>query len=335
MEDLAARSHERTLKKTDEVRPTGLLSEATAGGGRPCVVSVCALTPAAMNATWRAALVARDLGATLHILHPAADARVLTQTEKLLQDLTDDIRQRTRLHVVVEPVKGSVLQRAVAVSRDAAMVVLPSNRGNPLREWIMGTPAERLIRLCRCPVLVVKRPALVSYRRVLVPVDLERQSSTLIGLASSLSRGSRIELLHALDVSDEKALREMGASEEAVRSFRQHQAQRAFLAAHQLAGAFDARGPGAEAVIEFGDAAEVVLARARESDAQLMVIGKRRRGLLADYFLGGMTQRILADAPADVLVHPSPGKRAEVQANHAWPPAAPLQATPASDGSRR
>ena len=306
----------------------GLNLAPASDGGRPCVVSVCALSPAAVNATWRAALVARDLGATLHILHPATDARVLTQTEKLLQELTDDIRQCTRLEVVVESVKGSVLQRAVALSRDAAMVVLPSNRGNPLREWIMGTPAERLIRLCRCPVLVVKRAALVSYRRVLVPVDLERQASTLIGLASSLSRGSRMEVLHALDVADEKRPRESGDSEDAQRSFRRRRAQRAFLAAHQLTAAFDLRAPGAQAVIDFGDAADVVLARARESDAQLMVIGKRQRGLLADYFLGGMTQRILAEARADVLVHPAPGKRPGGETKqHGWPPAAVLRAT--------
>ena len=41
--------------------------------------------------------------------------------------------------------------RAYGVARDRPA------RGNPLREFVLGTQAERLIRLCRVPVLVVKR----------------------------------------------------------------------------------------------------------------------------------------------------------------------------------
>lgn len=39
--------------------------------------------------------------------------------------------------------------------------------------------------------------------------------------------------------------------------------------------------------------------------AELVVIGKRRRGLLADFFLGSVTQRLLAGSRADVLVLPA------------------------------
>jgi hypothetical protein len=57
--------------------------------------------------------------------------------------------------------------------------------------------------------------------------------------------------------------------------------------------------------VEFGEAAAVIPARAHASQSELIVIGKRRRGLLADYFLGGVTQRVLAKASADVLVPPT------------------------------
>ena len=39
--------------------------------------------------------------------------------------------------------------------------------------------------------------------------------------------------------------------------------------------------------------------------AELVVIGKRRRGLLADFILGGVTRQVLAGSQADVLVMPS------------------------------
>jgi nucleotide-binding universal stress UspA family protein len=36
--------------------------------------------------------------------------------------------------------------------------------------------------------------------------------------------------------------------------------------------------------------------------AELVVIGKRHRSVLAEFFLGGVTQRMLAGSRADVLV---------------------------------
>jgi nucleotide-binding universal stress UspA family protein len=205
------------------------------------------------------------------------------------------------------------------------MLVLPSVRANPLREWIMGTQAERLIRLCRAPVLVVKRPALLAYRRVLVPLDVEEQAVSLIALAASLSRGSRVEVLHAIDAGDEKVLQGLDGAEGALSSFRQHRAQAAFLALHRLIEAAPTGEVATEAAIEFGDAQAVVLARARAWDAELVVIGKAQRGLLANYFLGGVTQRMLAHAPSDVLVQPERLPRA---AGESAPPRRPMPQLP-------
>jgi nucleotide-binding universal stress UspA family protein len=280
--------------------------------GTPLVVSICTMSPASLNATWRAALVARELGANLHILHPAPQARVVSREQNALRELADDIRQRTRLTITVEAVHGDVLGHAVAASRDAAMVVLPSTRANPLREWIMGTQAERLIRLCRSPVLVVKRPALLAYRRVLVPLDIEDHAVPLIALAASLSRGSRLEVLHAIAAGEGKGLPGIHGSVEALRSLRHRRAHGAFLAVRESIACAQAGNAGAEAAIEFGNVAAVVLARTRAWDAELMVIGKAQRGLRANYFLGGLTQRMLAQATSDVLVHPDGARRAAI-----------------------
>jgi nucleotide-binding universal stress UspA family protein len=288
----------------------------------PYVVSICGTSSAAVNATWRAALIARDTGATLRVLHPVGDTRTLSLSQASLTELVDDIRARTGVETVIEGVKGDVLKRAVEVSEHASIVVLPSSRGHPLRQWIMGSPAERLIRLCRSPVLVVKRPALRAYGRVLVPVDLDDHAVFLMNLASSLSSGSRIRILHVLGVADERV---MGAISDPQDALRQHRAQGAYVALHRLISASDAGRPRLDADVEFGDAGVMVLERAAESEAELMVIGKTQRGLLADYFLGGTTQRILAHARADVLVHAFARRRGasvvleEASADAEWP----------------
>jgi nucleotide-binding universal stress UspA family protein len=70
--------------------------------------------------------------------------------------------------------------------------------------------------------------------------------------------------------------------------------------------------------VEFGAAANLVLARAQAAGSDLVVIGKRRRGLLADYFLGGVTQRVLALSQADVLVLPARARGAAMPAVASW-----------------
>ena len=262
------------------------------------------LSGTSVNAAWRAALVARDLGVPLLLLHACADAAAAQSAAQALEQLAADIGEHLGLPVEVELALEDPLAATVRAARDASLLVIGSRRGNPLRELVLGTQAERLIRLCRVPVLVVKRPARGAYRRVLVPVELGPQARPVIAAALRMSRAPRMEVLHALDVREEIAMRACNLSEVEVRRQRQRAAQRAQATLEELIAQAGTCSPEALPAIGFGDAAMVVLARERAVRAQLLVIGKRRRGLLADFFLGSVTQRVLAAAKADVLVLP-------------------------------
>lgn len=270
------------------------------------VLAICDLTPSSSNAAWRAALVARDLGVALRLLHASASAQAADQARQALALLAGEIQDHLGIDVTFDVCQGELLPAAVKAARDAALLVIGSRRLNPLREFILGTQAERLIRLCRVPVLVVKRTATAGYRRVLVPVDLGPQAGEVIAAAAALSRDPRMEVLHALGTRDEVTLRVADVPELVVRTYRQRTRQRARALLEEsiaFAGAGAGQG-GAMAAVGFGDAATVVLAREKAMRAELVVIGKRQRGLLADFFLGGVTQRVLAGARADVLVLP-------------------------------
>lgn len=257
-----------------------------------------------VHAAWRAALVARELGTSLRLLRvETADA----PAARSLAQLAQDIRGHIRLRVEVEEVAGDVLAATLGASRGAAVVVIGSRRGNPLREWVLGTQAERLIRLCRVPVLVVKKPPTGGYRRVLVPVELGPAARPVIAAAARLARGPRLEVLHALAPGDELAMRVHDVPHHVVRRLRRRAADQAEAALEELIAHAAPQAATALPAIGFGDPAALVLARAQAMRADLLVMGKRRRGLLADFFLGGVTQRVLAGAAADVLVLP-PGR---------------------------
>jgi nucleotide-binding universal stress UspA family protein len=243
----------------------------------------------------------------LRLLHAGAsreDARAV----RSLQRLADDIAAHLRLRVDIEEADGDALGATVRAARDAALVVIGSRRGNPLREFVLGTQAERLIRLCRVPVLVVKQAPAGGYRRVLVPVELGPAAPRVIAAAARLARAPRMEVLHALAPGDEMGMRACELPHSVVRRLRRRAAERAEAALEALIAQAAPQPPAALPAVGFGDPAAQVLARARAMRADLLVMGKRRRGLLADFFLGGVTQRVLAAAAADVLVlPPAPG----------------------------
>lgn len=264
------------------------------------VLALCDFSPASVNAAWRAALAARDHGVRLRLLHVRQDPYA-PDAQPQLQQLAAELHGRLSIAVIPCAVTGDPLEEVVRAARDASLLVIGARRGNPLREFILGTQAERLMRLCRVPVLVVKRPAMASYRRVLVPVDLGPASGDVIATAARFSRDTGLVVLHALSLDDEMALRVADVPEHVLRRKRNLATQ---AATHRLEASIAASGARAQAAVTFGAAAASVIARGRAMRADLVVLGKRRRGLLADFFLGGVTQRVLAAARADVLAVP-------------------------------
>ena len=287
------------------VRPARSAAAASAGAGSasPGVLAVGDLSAAAIDATWRAAMVARELGVPLRVLHPLLGGGEGLKHRGFIDELREEIPRRMAVDVDFETVEHSALDAAVAAARHAALFVMPCQRGNPLREWIMGTQAERLIRLSRSPVLVVKQPALHPYRRLLVAAALEDADAQLLALSAAVAGHARLELLHVLGTDEEIVLRELDASTATLRARREYRAGHAHAALRKLLEPVTAPVHAVTSV-DFGESAAAVVARAHASHTDLVVLGKRRRGLMADYLLGGVTRRVLAATRCDVLVLP-------------------------------
>lgn len=274
------------------------------------VLVITDLSPASTNAIWRAALIARERGASLRALYAGSrDRRPIASVSEALGKMADHVRGRVGIELEVQAHEGELLSRAVSSAREADLLVMGSRRANALRDWISGTQAERLIRLCRVPTLVVKRPAAPgrtaafadtiepgSYQRVLVSVDLRPEAVDLIAAAMTLSYGPRMEVFHALAANSKLTSIGRRPSETAM--------QRAQAMLRELIESTDAYRLGAVASIAFGHAASSVLARERASASELIVIGKRQRGLMGDFLLGSLTRHVLAESRSDVLVMP-------------------------------
>ena len=276
------------------------------------VLVITDLSPASTNAAWRAALIAREHGASLRLLHACGEQRRQPQVQEALEDFCKQVHARLGIELNAEALEGDLLSKAISAARSAGLLVIGPRRPNTLREWIAGTQAERLIRLCRIPTLVVKRPATPGrnaalgstaepgrYGRVLVPVDLRPEAVDLIAAAMTFSRDPQTQVLHVLDAGSDQRTSSPESRP------RDTAMQRAHSALKELIKSSGAHKLGTVSAIAFGHAADCVLARERSTATELVVIGKRRRGLLADFIMGGVTQKVLAGSQSDVLVMPA------------------------------
>jgi nucleotide-binding universal stress UspA family protein len=269
------------------------------------ILAVTDFSASSTNAAWRAAMVAAAHKARLGLLHVVPARAPVDAARGRLATLAAGLRRRFGIDVSWHAQQGDALAESVKAARGADLLVIGTQRRNVLASLLLGTPAERLIRMARVPVLVVKREAEHGYRRVLVPVQLAEGARSLVGSALNFARGAEVEVFHALGVRHEISMRAADVPEPVLRRSRNLALGRARASLDAL---IDAAGgqPRARSAVGFGHAAAVAVYKEAVTAPDLVVIGKRKRSVLADFFLGSVTQRMLADSRADVLVLPVP-----------------------------
>lgn len=272
-----------------------------------------------LHAARRAALVAAQLQARLELLHVLSSASQATLRNLLRSsgapgsNLTAGIRERLVTLAAelagVAPIEarakvaiGDVQEAISAAAAEAQLVVLGTRGWNPLRDRILGTTAERLLRTCRRPVLVVQRQAKREYKRVIAAMDYSPNALQALAVAMRIAPQAQITLVHVFSAPFEGKLRYAGVDDDILRDYIAG-ARRDALA--QMS-AFLAQAPGdasrlSRAVLH-GHPTRVLLDRAKLARADLLVVGKHGRSAAAELFLGSVTRHILSGAKCDVLV---------------------------------
>lgn len=315
----------------------------------PDLVVLCAtdLSDSAAHAANIAALCAKALGMPLHLIHvadlgPHDDTLAVPASMKAASDaLRGRLRRRAeeaaaRLEVErarvaelapgveVDLVEGRPWEAIVeAASRlgAALVVVAPHGQRGPrevvhegLRERLLGSTADRVVRHAPCPVLVtspvLEPPKTLEGVRWLAAVDFSEVSQIAVDITrawAARTHGSPV-LVHVLppretepiDVAEARALDELHTHEELDAKAR----LRLLIREPAAAAATPLR-------VRRGDAAEEIAQAARDDAAAFAVLGTHGRRGLAHFFLGSVVERVLRRSEAHVLcVHAADRARA-------------------------
>lgn len=286
------------------------------------VVAPTDLSALARHAVVRASLLAAELGARLslqHVVNAGAldslrhllDADAAGLQDKLLAEVRGEVEALAaemhrrhgvtpELHLAVGGVLGEIVGHAEAI--DADLLVMGARGAGFMRELLIGSTTERVLRKSVRPMLVVKQIAHEPYRRVLVPVDFSTRALEALEFAQRVAPQAEFVLLHAFEVPFEGKLRYAGVEENALSSLRVNARREAGAQMNELVARAGLDENRVRRIVVHGEATTQILEQEQEQDCDLIVIGKRGHGLLGEMLLGSVTKHVLARSTADVLV---------------------------------
>ncbi|MEV6294213.1 universal stress protein [Streptomyces sp. NPDC051896] len=268
---------------------------------------------------------ARRRAATLRVVHVRqyaawgqADVLVAAQPEVEGDPVLDDVRSRLAErgagpaveYVALEGVPGAVLPELGA---DAQLLVLGSRGRGGFASLLLGSNGLAAARDAECPVVVVPRPGRQVHGegpaepgpRVVVGLHADSPDEATLALAftEAALRGARVQVIAAYPWpvqtwSAPGQLVPPQIDQSAVENETRALAE-GFLAPHRE------RHPEVRADAEAlpGDAAGHLVAASK--DAELVVVGRHRRRLLAPArMMGSVTQAVLLHAASPIAVVP-------------------------------
>lgn len=286
------------------------------------VVAATDLSAPARHAAERAALVAKDAGATLRLVHVINDP-ALGHLRRLVPESRDDVEPRIRqtidrdvvrlgdhlaqvygMTAQAEVVTGALIAGILghAAANRADLLVLGARGASFMRHLMLGSTAERLIRRSDRPLLVVKQPPHERYRRALVAVDFSRSSLATLAVARAVAPQADLVLLHAYEVPFEDWMRTAEVREEALLHYQGIARRRASVDMHALLQSSGLDPAEVPTVILKGDPTLRIIEQEQELDCDLIVIGKQGETVTEEFLLGSVTKHVLQQSQSDVLI---------------------------------
>lgn len=205
---------------------------------------------------------------------------------------------------VATPAAPAILEYAREHGIDFIVMGTHGRRG--LRRRVMGSVAEEVVREATCPVLTVRRaegqPAAEAPHRILVPVDFSKRSEEALDRAVQLARegGAELVLLHVVEIPYLPGIYGMVAEEDYADASTIEERAEARL--RTFASRAERLGIQTTVLAGSGRPAEYIVDFARESMADLIVMGSHGLTGLDRFLMGSVTERVLRTAHCPVLV---------------------------------
>jgi nucleotide-binding universal stress UspA family protein len=283
---------------------------------------LCAIdrSPSSLQALGYAIALARWQSARLNLLEVVEEApppgvsrapksdEVPNETRTALErDLRRVLTARRASDVKVEILmrKGKVVQEILAQAKAGRpdLVVIGSHGRGGVQRLVLGSVAEKVLRLATCPVLTVRsgvrlaRRSRSPFETILCPTDFSAAANRAVAYAKRLAQeaNAKLILMSAVEWPFGEAVMS-GAVAELQESI-ESDASEALTRLLPRAG----NGARAQAIVAIGKASAAIIKVARARSVDLIVMGVSGRGALDVALLGSTTHHVIREGAWPVL----------------------------------
>lgn len=250
-------------------------------------------------------------GAELHLLfvlvEPTFDAplrKAQAAAASAMRELVSRARELARKSGVAVTISGKVVagrpfEQIVRQSRllGAELIVMGRHGRRPVRDLLIGTTADRVVRYGDLPVLLVREAARESYARPLAAVDFgETTRETLATLLRVVGpEVDEVTLVHSYFAPFAGLLADAASVRRSVR-------KRAAGEAAAMLASLPPWGVPWRTLLLHGDPRSAVLRTAGRRHTDLIALGTHARRGLSRVPIGSVAEWVAAQARCDVLI---------------------------------
>jgi nucleotide-binding universal stress UspA family protein len=247
------------------------------------------------------------LGLAMSTTPAAAEAILVERTMSELQLIAKQLQDNHGIFctpaVKFGKPEAEIISRAEKLP--AGLTVIGARGGNFFTRFFLGNTADKLVRMSKTPLLVVKKFPTTPYRKVLVPVDFSENSQRAAFMALKIAPDAKITFLHAFDVILEEHMRYMNVAPDIIREYHARTGAEALQELNQFITDLQAEDRSFFRTVIFGHPGHVIYDHAKKMKPDLIVLGKHGRSRFDELLLGSVTQHVLDQISCDVLIVPA------------------------------
>lgn len=243
-----------------------------------------------------------QMASHLHLGESELGTQLEQQALAAIAPLVDEGAPPPRMEVRVEfGSPSSVIVHTAHASR-ADLVVLGPGKGRTLKDKVLGSTADRVVRTSPAPILVARRTVAGPYRHIAIAVDGSAQSARAATEARRLAPEAGGQLVHAVEIplSFQQAVLRAGTPPAEMERYRAARAAKA----REEVSAFQretAAATGLPVRILEGEPGHALVSFTKRARVDLLALGTHGRGAAMQALLGSVARRVLAGAACDVL----------------------------------
>lgn len=269
------------------------------------------LSPRSDRALYRAINLAVENNYILHVLHvvdeelPDRIARNISKEakEKILEQIKS-FKSRLNIKVNIEVLIGKHYETILSESEkiNATAIILGTPRMNTLKNFFIGSTAERIVRSSNLPVFVVKNASMKKYKRVVVAIDFSVYSRRCLDFALDFFANEDIYLVHSYHIPYKHIIESSQLTYKAKR-----EQKTAFLnmvnqeMTHFLE-AFEQDTENINIIVKEGPVITRLNNEIKKLKADLLIMGTRGRTGISRAFLGSVAENMLITSNCDLVI---------------------------------